>query len=221
MFCPAQSDTLGAQLDCHLRIGRCVGIGTDLQGPDLIGIAHECVVVLEQQGILRFHHTIEDLDNFRRLDGNLGIEDLSGKTVDRNIIAFLHYLALDGQRSLRIVDRDIAGTGNTRATHTTGNYGRMAGHTTTGRYDTLGNSHATDILGAGLDPGKNHILANGSHLLGLVGGEIHLSAGAAGACIQTLGNLDKPTLRNVLAVQYRSEQLVEFTCRNTGDSGFL
>ena len=48
VFCSAKANTLCTEHDCHMSVLRSISIGPDAHCLDLIDIAHELLVVLEQ-----------------------------------------------------------------------------------------------------------------------------------------------------------------------------
>ena len=188
----AQSDPLGAEragLDGIL--GR-VGVGADLEGPDLVGPGHE----------------LGEMAGDRGIDGrNLADHDIAGRAVDRDEVADFHKLAVDIDLALHLVDGDGIAADDAGLAPTAGDHGRMAGLAAGGREDALGQVHAGHVLGTRLLAHQQDRVA-GVRLMvcgGGLGREDDLAAGRARAGGDPLGD-DRP-LR--LRVELGQEQVVQ------------
>ena len=89
--------------------------------------------------------------------------------------------------------------------HAAGDDGGVAGHAAARGQYALGRVHAVNVLGAGLDPDQDHLLAGRRPFLGGVGVEHRLAAGGAGRGGQALGD----DLAVGLGIERGMEQLVE------------
>ena len=96
---------------------------------------------------------------------------------------------------------------NAAGTHTAGNDRRVRGHTAADRQNTLRRLHTLDVLGRGLKPNENDLLALRLPRLGVLGGEDDLAARGAGRRGERLGD----DLRGLdrLGVELRVKQGVE------------
>ncbi len=108
---------------------------------------------------------------------------------------------------LLVVDEDVVAAGHAGLAHAAGDDGRVAGHAAAGGEDALGDVHAADVLGAGLDADEDDLLALLGPGLGVLGGEDDLADGGAGAGRQTLAD-DLGGLLG-LGLEVRVEELVE------------
>src|SRR2546430_17166023 len=78
------------------------------------------------------------------------------------------------------VDVELARAAHRRRAHAAGDDGGVAHETTARREDALGRDHAVQVVGRGLRPHEDDVLAVVVVLLGGVGGEVHLADGGAG-----------------------------------------
>ena len=166
MFGTAQADTFGAELDCHSCIMRRIRIGADAQFAVFICQRHD---VAKRSGQLRIHRV--DFTGVNR----------SGGTVQADPVAFFDSDAVDDHLAGFVVDIDFAATGYTAGTHTTGNYGSVAGHTAPGSENTLCYMHAADIFGAGFDTAEDHGFAVLAPSFGIFGRKYRHTGSGTGA----------------------------------------
>ncbi len=132
MLCAAESDTLGTEMTGLLGVAGGVGVGTD----ESLGV-FGCEV----------HDSTEVAVELGLNGGHLAVVDISGRTVERNPVAFLVGLAAHFNGAGLVIDFDFTGTGNAALTHTAGNHSSVAGHTAAHGKDTLGDSHTTEVFG--------------------------------------------------------------------------
>ena len=221
MLCSAQTDTFCTEHDSHVGILRCIGIGSDTHCLDLIDIAHELLVVLEQVGILLIHCSLENLNDLGRLDLDLCIVDSTVEAVDGDVVTFLDDNTVDLECLGGQIDMDLTCTGDTRATHTSSDNSSVAGHTAAACDNTLGNCHTADILRRSLCSDKNYLPAELMPCLCILSRENNLSACSSGRCIESVRKrLDSVSL-DLSLVENRSKELVELACGNSGNSGLL
>ena len=110
---------------------------------------------------------------------------------------------------------DLTCTGDTRATHSSGNNSGVACHTSAACHNTLGDCHSSDILRRGLGSDKNDFLTFCSPFLSFLSCEDNLSAGSAGRGVKSVCQRLDVVFLDLCLVKDRSEELVELTCRNT------
>ena len=194
VLCTAKTDTLGAQLACLLGIARGVGVCADAHAAVLVSPAHDPSELACDFGIN---------------GGDDAVVNVTGRTVDGDIIALVIGLAGESELLVSLVHGYVAAAGNTAGAHTAGNNGSVRGHTAADGQDTLSSFHTGDVLGRGLKSDKNDLLACLFPLLGIVGSKHDLSAGSTGRCAQTLA--DGVGSLECLGVELRVEQSVEVT----------
>ncbi len=160
----AQPDPLGAEPPRDLRVVRKVGVGAHAQATELVGPREDR---LERPGRLR------------RDDGDRADDDLAGRAVDRDDIAFTD----DGVAHLELLAVDIdverARAADRRLAHATRDDRRVADQTAPRREDALGRDHAVQVVGRRLRAHEDHVLAVGVARFGFVSSEVHLADGRA------------------------------------------
>ena len=129
--------------------------------------------------------------------------DLTGGTVEGKRVSSGELLAVDD--ALVTDNLNFSGTGDTGATHTTGNDGGVRGHTTTSGEDTLSGSHTGDVLGRGLETDEDTVDTGFLGDDGVFGGEDDLTDGGTGGGGETLGE----NVTDGLGVDAGMEELVE------------
>ena len=97
-------------------------------------------------------------------------------------------LAGQGELLVLIVHHDVAAAGHAAGAHAAGHHGGVRGHAAADGQDALGDLHALDVLGRGLQADQDDLLAPLVPLLGLLGGEHHAAAGGTGGGGQALAN---------------------------------
>ena len=105
----------------------------------------------------------------------------------------------------RVVDAERAGAGDAGLAHAARHHGGVRGHAAARGEDAFGGVHAVDVLGRGLDPHQDHLLAVGLELRRLVGGEHDLAGGRAGRGRQA----GRDHLALGVGIDGRVQQLVE------------
>ena len=200
----AQTDALGAKGHSLGGVTGSISVGADLQGSSGVGPLHEAVEVAGN----------------RSGNGGNGLAiNVAGRAVDGNVVAFLNNVA--GQLKFLgfLVHLDVAAAGYAAGAHTTGNNGGVRGHTAANGQNTLGGSHALDVLRRGLQTDQNDLFAVLVPGLGILGGEYHLAAGGAGrsgqALADGLGGLQS------LGVKLGMEQSVQLLGLHAENSGVL
>ena len=199
-----QTDTLCAESTCHSSVVRGVGVGTNLKVRIFVAEVHECLEVTAE---------------LSSLGRNLTCVHLSGRTVERDIIALFVGHALNLNGLCFVVHLDSACAGNAALTHTASHNSCVAGHTAACGKDTLGCRHTCEVFRAGLDTNHDDFVSVLVPLLCVVSVEDNLSARSARRSRQTLGD-DFRFLQRIL-VEDRVEQLVQFLRFAAHDSLFL
>ncbi len=87
-----------------------------------------------------------------------------------------------------LIHDDITAAGYAALTHTTGNNGCMARHTTTNGQDTLGGLHTCDILWRGLETHKDHLLTTCVPCLCILCRKDYLTTGCTRRCTEALAH---------------------------------
>ena len=92
----------------------------------------------------------------------------------------MEFLAAEGESLILLIHDYISAAGYAAASHSSCYNGRMGGHSSSYRKDTLRRLHARYILGRGLEPYKYHLLASCVPGLCVISGENYLTAGGSG-----------------------------------------
>src|SRR5699024_8341035 len=88
------------------------------------------------------------------------VVDVTCGTVKRDRISFVELFAVKSELLVLFVHDDVAASGYTASTHTTGNYGCVRCHTTTNCQDTLCALHTFDILWGCLKTNKDNLFSS-------------------------------------------------------------
>ena len=132
VFCAAQADAFGAELDGDGSVVRRVGVGADAEFAVLVGQRHYRA---ERAGQLR-------------IDGvDLADVDITCRAVKADPVTFLEGLAVGGEGFLLVVDVAVASAGNAAFAHSAGDDGCVRGHSASAGEDALGSAHAADVFG--------------------------------------------------------------------------
>ena len=162
MLGAAEPDPLRAVIPGDLRIARIVGVRPHTQPAAGVGPGQQLIQVLVDR---RFDHRDRAQD------------DVAGRSVDRDQVAFLDFRAVDREDALFQVDLQTLGAGHAGLAHAARHHGGVAGLAAARGQYALGRDHAVHVVGIGLDPNQDHRLAFLSVLLGAVGVEDRLAAG--------------------------------------------
>ena len=190
VFGPAQPDPLGTEADRGAGVGRRLGIRADGHAAGLVGPAHD-----RRESARHF-----------RLDGvDAAEEHLAGAAVDGDDVAFGQFLVADEDLAVRLVEPDLAGTGDAGPPHTARDHRGVACHAAPRRQDSGRRMHAVDVLRASLEAHQNHLFAACGQLLGPVGRQHDFAGGRPGRCRKALRD---DGLRRV-RVERRMQKLVE------------
>ena len=125
--------------------------------------------------LLRLHLAREHLQDLARLGGHLADLHLAGQAVERHPVAFLQRLALHGERLVLLVDDERARTDDRRLAHLAADDGGVRGHAAGRGENALRHFHPVDVVGHGLLPHEQHLLALLRPLHRVVRGEHHLA----------------------------------------------
>ena len=131
MLCTAKSDTFCTKLTCFLSIRRCISVCTNLQCSVFVSPSHDSS---ELAGDCSF--------NCR----DCSIINATCRTIKGDYITFMILFSCKCKFLIFFIHNDIAASGYTASTHTTGNYCCMGCHTTTNSQDTLRSFHTCDIF---------------------------------------------------------------------------
>ena len=175
MLGAAQPDPLGAPLDGVGRLARGVGIGPDLEPPDLIGPGHEPLIGLPD--LLLAGLRIARAGPLDRRVGQLQLTgiDLAGEAVDGHPVALVHRRPPSGELPALAVDPDPIGATHRRDALAPGDHrGVAVGPPSRGQHP-LGADHAVVVIGGRLAADQDHRLAPLGPLLGVVGREHRLA----------------------------------------------
>ena len=188
----AQADALRAEVLGLTGVLGGVGVGADLEIPELVGPVHDPL----------------------KLAGDLGLGgvqalaiDVAGGAVQADPVALLVDLSGQGKLLVGLVHNDVAAAGDAAGAHAPGHHGGVGGHAAPHGEDALGGLHALNVLGGGLQPDQHNLLAPGGPLLGILGGEDDLAAGGAGGGAQ--GGGQHGGFLQGLAVELGMEQGVQ------------
>ena len=167
-----------------------VGVGADLEPADLVGPAQQ----LEQVGILQIGNDGRELS---QMDESVG-------AVDRDPVALLDDDVAHCELALVEVDLDRAGSDDRRLSELPRHESRVAGASAARREDAPGGEHAVDVVGLGLGPDHDDVLAVvPGPALGGVGVEGDGADRGSGRDIQALGDglVGVPCLLSELGMQ--------------------
>ena len=173
-----------------LRVFGEIGVGAHLQAPVLVGPAEDRAEVAG--GLGRDHRDLAE-------------HDLAGRARDRDHVAFVHRDAAGDELLRREVDLDRFGAADRGLAHAARDHRRVRHETAARREDALGRDHAVQVVGRGLGPHEDHVLARLVAGLGVVGGEVHLADRRARRRVQALREHVELGLR----VELRVQELIE------------
>ena len=189
--------------------GRClvglIGIRPDAEPADLVGPPQQ----LGEPGIdvrlalaqLAGQH----LQNLARPSGHAADLHLPRQPVERDVVALLEALPVDGHDPPRFGNLQLARPDHRRLAHLAADHRRVRGHAAGSRQHALRHVHAVDVVRHRLLADQQHVAALPGPADRLVGGEDHLAAGRPGRRRQTAGHRRQrgPGLR----VEDRGQQL--------------
>ncbi len=146
----AKTDAVRAEEACDARVVRRVGVCADAEGSDLVCGAEEAIEVAIDLGLLGFQRSFEQhLHDLGRSRGELAAEDLAGRAVDREPVAFLERLVAfaAAQFALLIIDTHAARADDAGTAHAARNDRGVRGESAARGEDSRGAVHAGDVLG--------------------------------------------------------------------------
>ena len=219
MLCTAQTDTAGTEGDSSGYLSRTVRVGAHLHTGGFFAPAHQLGVILIRLALLGRGRLIDQsLDNGRRSCLDLAAINITGSTVNGDVITFLKGIAADLHRAFFVIDNEIADTADADFAHLTGNESRVRADTSASRKDTLGGDHAAQILRGCLHTNEEDFFAAGAGFFRAFSVEIDTTASGTGTRGQTFGCRFDTFQR--FAVENRGEDLIQLFCRHQFD-GFL
>ena len=193
MLGAGQADAFGAKGTGLLGVGRGVGIGADFQAAKFIGPGHQSVEVVGQLRLARL---------------DAAFDDLTGRAVDGDEVAFVQRHAAGLKRLALEIDLHGGRTGNARPPHAARDDRSVAGHAAARGDNARGGVHALHVFGRGLDPRQHHGVPMRLHMHGLVGIEDELAGRGARRGRKAGG--DHHLLGG--GIKCRMQQLIELVC---------
>ncbi len=173
MLGTGKTDALCAKLTCLARICGSIRVCTNLETAVLVSPAHDAAELTRDDCVNR---------------GDDAVVDVTGGTVDGNIIALMESLASQLELLIFFIHLDLAASGDTALAHTACNDRRMAGHTAANSEYALSGLHALNILRACLETDKNDLLILCCPCFCVFRCKNDLAAGSAGRCAETLAH---------------------------------
>ena len=196
----AKADTFGAEFHGLSGVARVVGVGSDLQLPDLVRPFHE---LGEIAGNLRLHRFQASLVN------------PSAAAVERNVVALAEDLITCNERLFFFADADLRTTGHTTLAHASGHHGRMRGHASASRQNTFGGDHTGQILRRSLLAHQKHLFTALRRRHGFLSRKVNSAAGRARRSRKAGG--DRRRLFQLLFGKHRMQKLLYLLRRQSGD----
>ena len=188
----AQTDTFCTQLTSLLCVSRRISVGTNLQGSVLVCPAH---------------NTAEGAGDGSVYSRDDAVVDVTGRTVDGDVVALVEGLASQLELLVLFVHLDVAAAGYTAGTHTTSNNGSVRSHTATNRQDTLRCLHAGDVFRRGFQTNQDYLFALCVPSLSVVSSEDDLTAGSTRGSAQALAH--RSSGLQSLGIELRVQQGVQ------------
>ena len=146
MLGAAEADALGAVGARLSGFFRLVGVGPDLQPADLVGPTQDRLEVLLV--------LVPGVNGRQSAD-----EDLTGRAVEADRIAFLDRHAVRGGGASGVVDFQLGAAGDAGLADLAGDDRGMRRRAALGGEDALGNGHAVEVVGRGLLANEDDLLA--------------------------------------------------------------
>ena len=169
----AQTDTFGAQLTSLLSVGGGVGIGADFQTTILVSPAHYAAQFASDGGV----HSGDD-----------AVVDVTGGTIDGDIVAFVEFLATQGELLVFFIHGDFRAAGYAAGAHTTSHNGSVRGHTTTNGQNALRSFHTGDVFRRGFQTNQNYLFASSVPFFSIFCSEDDLTASSTRRSAQALAH---------------------------------
>ena len=192
MLGTAQTDTFCTQFASLLCVSRSISVGTNLQSSVLVCPAHNAA---ECAG----DGSVNSRDN--------AVIDVTGRTVDRNVVALVEGLSSQFELLVFFVHLDVTAAGYTAGTHTTSNNGSVRSHTAADSQDTLRCLHAGDVFRRGFQTNQNNLFALCVPSFCIVSSEYDLTAGSTRGSTQTLAH--RSSSLQSLGIELRVQQGVQ------------
>ncbi len=204
---PAQPDAAGAERVGQRRLIREIGVRVDAERAELVRPAEQLVEAAVDVGLRGRERAVDDLQNLAGLRRDTRDLHLARQAVERDVVALFDGLTVDADLFAALVDLEIAGADHRRLAHLPADDGGVRGHAARGGENPLRDEHPVDVVGHGLAPDENHLLALVAPLDGLVGREDNLTAGRAWRRRQTLRG-DR-NLLPLVGIEAWRKQLIE------------
>ena len=193
VFRAAETDTLRTERECRPGVAGGVGVGAYPHYRILLGQVEEFgEIVVEFGGLGRY---LAEIDFARR-------------AVQGNPVALPDEGVAYADGPGFIVYDELSGTRYAAFAHAAGHYGRVRGHASAGRQDTLRRIHAAEVFGRGFDAHEDDFPAVAVPLGGVLGEKDHFAGRCAGRGGKTLGEYLGIFHRR--GVEYGMEQFVQF-----------
>ena len=171
MLCTAESDTFCTELTSLLSISRGISVCTNLKSSELISPGHNTSELTSDRSVYGW---------------NQSSVNVTSCTIDRDLRSLCECLSSECELLVLLVHVDVATSRYTAGTHTTGNYGCVACHTTTYGKDTLSSLHTCDIFWRCLKTYKNDLLSSFSPAFSIVSCKYDLTTSSSWRCSKTL-----------------------------------
>ena len=153
MLGTAQANTNRTKVASHLSIVWRIGVGADGQALVLVGQKHQFAEVTRQ---------------IRITGRDLAFVNATGRTIERDPVAFVINLAFNGHRARFRIDTNRASARDAALAHATRHNGSVRSHAATCGENPLGNSHTAQVFRRGFLTNQNHGFAIGNPLFGFV-----------------------------------------------------
>ena len=210
MLGTAQTNTFCAEASGFLSISRSISIGTDT----------ELAVFVSP-----FHNTTEFAAD-RSINGRDNtVIDITGRTIERNIIAFDISLASQLKFLVFFIHVDFGTTGYTAGAHTTCNNSSVRGHTATNGQDTLSSFHTFDVLGRSFQTNQYNLFTFCSPLFCVFSSENNTSASSTGRSSQSFcyrnSSLQLSSIKLRMEKHVQSSRIDHCNCFFVRDHAFV
>ena len=156
MLGAAQANAFSAKLASSLRVGRRVGVSTDLEGAIFIGPFHNRAKIARELRLLRANGTDHDF---------------AGGTIDGEHIVVRERSTIHGDLAPLFIDMNFAAARHAATSPTACDHRRMTGHAARAGENPSGAVHAIDIFGIGFLANQQHLFASRSALHRFLGRE--------------------------------------------------
>ena len=204
VFCTSKTDTLSAEVASYLSIVWSVGVGANLE----LGVL-----------VAEVHKSLEVTRKFSSLGWDFAGIYLTGRTVERDVVAFVvnHTFHFEGLGL--VVDVESACTRNAALTHTASHNSCVRSHTAASSEDTFSSRHTCQVFRRCFDADHDNAMAVVVPCLSVVGVEYDLTTCSTRRCRKTL--CDGFCLLQRVLVEYRVKEFVELLWFATKDSSLF